>query len=698
MMFAVVKNLWLPHAWPVLRGTVNAKGIGTWSPLATAFNSKAGEKLSLRFSSEGTGLFGVKELATYDGFFLLKENVTTTTEELVHEICSSTRKRKIVDVFDDLSNTLCSVADLAEFVRLAHPHPSFSYAAENTCITLSCLVEKLNTNRDLYNVLKSVVTHGDKFVTNEVDNHVAALFLFDFEQCGIHLSEDKRQEVVALNDYILQLGQRFMAGSVAPRLVPKQSVPPNLRHFFSEENCQVVVASLSIDSHEAHVREACYKMYLLPDEDQSYLLEELLKSRNRLAQLCGFPTYAHRALKASLAENPNNAIGFLKELNKRLKPKVELDFKCMLKIKQAEDSSATVLAPWDIPYICSKAKREMCTESSDFPPYFSLGACMDGFNGLMQSLYGIQLVNEPMEYGESWANDVYKLAVKHETEGLLGHIYCDFYERKNKPNQDCHFTIRGGRRLQDGSYQDPIVAVMLNVPTPRWNGPSLLAPSMVDNLFHEMGHAMHSMLARTEHQHVTGTRCAMDFAEVPSVLMEYFSSDERVIRSFARHYDTKEPMPEKMLQQYCNSKYIFSASEMQMQVFYSLLDQMYHGPHPLEGSTTEILARMQDEYYGIPYIPNTAWQLRFSHLVGYGAKYYSYLMSRAVASSIWQNIFVDNPFSRRAGERYRRECLGHGGGKPPHLLVRDFLKIDPSPQHLADALINELDKRLRINL
>jgi intermediate peptidase len=102
--------------------------------------------------------------------------------------------------------------------------------------------------------------------------------------------------------------------------------------------------------------------------------------------------------------------------------------------------------------------------------YFSFGVAMEGLNELFQSLYGVELVVEETREGELWAQDVFKLAVKDSSQ-LLGHIYCDFFKRPGKPHQDCHFTIRGGREKSDGTYQDPVVVLMLNLPPPRLEVP-----------------------------------------------------------------------------------------------------------------------------------------------------------------------------------------------------------------------------------
>ena len=120
---------------------------------------------------------------------------------------------------------------------------------------------------------------------------------------------------------------------------------------------------------------------------------------------------------------------------------------------------------------------------------------------------------------------------------------------------------------------------------------------------------------------------------------------------------------------------------------------MYHSDITTLGDITSSLESVQKQFHTLPYVPGTAYHLRFSHLVGYGARYYSYLMARSVASAIWQYSFQEDPYNRAAGVRYRNECLEHGGGKASHLLVRDYLQQEMEPGKLASALIQELDNK-----
>ncbi|XP_066031979.1 mitochondrial intermediate peptidase isoform X2 [Chamaea fasciata] len=641
-----------------LRGRAAGQGgraVSTsWCPVGTAFDAKQ-QQQPLRGGAAGrdTGLFGVPELSCPEGFQEAQDKALQDSEQLVQKACSTPPGPETVMIFDQLSDSLCRVADLADFVKVAHPDFAFREAAEEACRNIGTVVEKLNTDVELCQSLRRLL--ADETVMSSLDpetRRVAELFMFDFEISGIHLDEEKRKKAVDLNVRILDLCNEFLIGTHIPNKIDKHVLPEHIRYNFTAEGNYLQVAGLHADCPDDLVREAAYKIFLHSNTQQLARLEELLASRNSLAQLVGYDTFAHRALQGTMAKTPETVRQFLEKLSEQLSKRTQKDFEMMTKMKMKLNPHNSMLMPWDHPYYSGVLRAERYNiDPGLYCPFFSLGACMEGLNSLFSQLLGISLYAEQTKRGEIWSEDVRKLAVVHETEGLLGYIYCDFFQRPDKPHQDCHFTVRGGRLKENGEYQLPVVVLMLSLPNSARGAPTLLSPGMMENLFHEMGHAMHSMLGRTRYQHVTGTRCATDFAEVPSILMEYFANDYRVVNQFARHYKTGQPLPKNMVSRLCESKKVCAAADMQLQ----------------------------------------AWQLRFSHLVGYGAKYYSYLMSRAVASMVWKQCFAQNPFDRAMGERYRREMLAHGGAKEPMLMVQGMLQKCPSVEDFVDALVSDLD-------
>ena len=226
--------------------TRNYRSSTALTPLASAFNSVRSNpmKMSLpSMSPASTGLFKLPQLTSASGFGEMQADCFQRSSDLVREACSPDRTRLVTRIFDDLSDELCRVADLAEFVRLAHPDREFAQAAEDACISISGLVENLNTHLGLYNSLRKVVESetGDLFPEDEVDRHVGKLFLIDFQQCGIHLDDESRKMVVKLNDHVLQLGQRFAAGAHEPKAVNKNVLPENMRHFFAPDGETIVL-------------------------------------------------------------------------------------------------------------------------------------------------------------------------------------------------------------------------------------------------------------------------------------------------------------------------------------------------------------------------------------------------------------------------------------------------------------------------
>ncbi len=168
------------------------------------------------------------------------------------------------------------------------------------------------------------------------------------------------------------------------------------------------------------------------------------------------------------------------------------------------------------------------------------------------------------------------------------------------------------------------------------------------------------MIGRTEYGNVAGTRCATDFVELPSILMEHFLTSPDVLSLF---FPAGAPSLSDMMIKTPASP--FRAIEAHSHILLASLDQHYHSEIALSADfdSTRELKMIQNTQGVLPYVEGTSWQTSFGHLFSYGASYYSYLFDRAIASRVWAQVFRESPLSRENGERFKNEVLRYGGGK-----------------------------------
>ena len=444
----------------------------------------------------------------------------------------------------------------------------------------------------------------------------------------------------------------------------------------------------------------------------------MLSKRAELAKLSRFQSYAHMSLEDKMAKTPEAVNGFLQELSKDNRPRVESCLADILAAKRAYTKKPdSVLKPWDKEFYMSQVLSSVPSRlrNADFlSSYFSLGRVMQGLSRLFTRLYGIRFVPRENMPGETWNSDVRTLDIISETDGHVAVLYCDLFARPGKSPNPAHFTIRCSRRIRDGEIQEaaaiadplfdsaeqaandgmalartpngvmqlPVIALICNFATnPGSKTPSLLSFNEVTTLFHEMGHAIHSILGRTNFQEVSGTRCATDFAELPSIIMEHFAADPSVLSLFARHYETDQPLPVEMIAEKLALDKKFESVDTEHQLILSLLDQACHSQLALNPSfnTTEIFHSLQRQHGVMPPDPaGTCGEGFFGHLFGYGGSYYSYLFDRVLAERIWQQVFSGGRegggLARGNGERFKDEVLKWGGARDPWKCLAGVLR------------------------
>ncbi len=315
--------------------------------------------------------------------------------------------------------------------------------------------------------------------------------------------------------------------------------------------------------------------------------------------------------------------------------------------------------------------------------YFSVGSILEGLGKVFHLLYGITIEPSSVQSGEVWDEEVRKINIKDEGGKLLGVIYCDLFRRPGKFDYPAHFTVQCSRRVDDDQrafscidipctnltewfdgklYQLPISALVCCFDPPTKEKPSLLNIESYRTLFHEMGHAIHSILGRTDFHHISGTRCQVDFVETPSILMEMVADSPQVVSLCARHFKTNEALPYACYSSFLELLEMDKILDLQDNLFLSLLDQQFHQPLEPSFSSTECYALVRNSFGSTPFVPNTQPQCSFKHIYNYAAAHYSYFYAQSFAYQLWTKLFQKS-ISRDAGDIFRHTILSKGTSK-----------------------------------
>lgn len=689
-----------------------------------------------------TGLFRNPYLTSPDGLRKFSRQSLNQAYELLEDMKNDETPEGLKDYIlklDQLSDTLCRVIDLCEFIRSSHPDARFVDAAQDCHEEMFEFMNILNTDVNLCNKLRTVLNTPEIFgKLSSEEIKVGKILLEDFEKSGIYMNPEIREQFIALSQEISIVGQDFINNT------------DFVRTNYSKVNCdtmnnsginQLILSQLSKDVKgkyykiPTHGYIAYSVLRACPDESvrkelwtamhscldrQIVRLDQLVRLRAVLSFLMGKKSYAEYQLEGKMAKTPEEVTDFIDSLIKVTQPRAreELKFISDLKCKHmnlpaaeaAKLDTLDVARPWDRDFYRTIYSMQNPRDADDqqISLYFSLGNVMQGLSDLFHQIYAIRLEPVIAQKGETWSPEVRRLNVVSDEEGVIGVVYCDLFERAGKTSNPSHFTVCCSRQIypkendlstiqvgtnRDGTkFQLPIISLVCNFASSVVSfGQSLclLHISEIETLFHEMGHAMHSMLGRTRLQNLSGTRCATDFVELPSILMEHFARDTRVLSKIGTHSITGEPVPESLLNNYLKDSQFMQHCETFSQAKMAMLDQRLHGKEIItEMDTLDVVAIYQnlERECKVLVDDQSTWCGRFGHLFGYGATYYSYLFDRAIASKVWESLFQENPFSRTGGQKFKEHVLKWGGAKDPWKCISDVLDQPKLSQGGTEAM------------
>jgi peptidyl-dipeptidase Dcp len=417
------------------------------------------------------------------------------------------------------------------------------------------------------------------------------------------------------------------------------------------------------------------------ENDTRATLLALARLRAERARLLGYPHHAAYIAEDATAKTPEAVADMLGRLAPAAVANARVEAADLEAALQRDIPGATLEA-WDWAYYAEQVRKERRSlDDSLLRPYLELDTVLTkGVFHAAHELYGLTFTERPDLVG--YHPDVRVFEV-HDADGSgLGLFLGDYWTRDSK---------RGGawmNNLVDQSAmlgEQPVVVNNLNIPKPPAGQPTLLTWDEVITLFHEFGHALHGLFSDVRYPSQSGTEVPRDFVEYPSQVNEMWAWDPAVLRSYAVHHVTGEPMPSQWVDTMLASRQDGEGFATTEYLGAALLDQAWYRLAPedvptdveqVEAFEAAALAAAGVAFAPVPPRYRTTY---FNHVFGggYSAGYYSYIWSEVLDADTVTWFEENGGLRRENGDAFRARLLSRGGSVDPMAAFRDLRGRDP---------------------
>jgi Zn-dependent oligopeptidase len=642
---------------------------------------------------------------TPDGIGAAVRDAIERAERAVSDAVSA-REPRFDDVVGRLSNAITGIWDA--FGRTAalatiHPDAAIRDAARDADEALNKWRAALFERDDVGAAVRRVAAAAERGAVVLSDDERPALerWVSETALAGYGLAQTDRAEVAAGRARLVELGVQFNRQIEEDRrtveLAPDElaGLPANLIERLAEGSTpgSRVVSMDSSDrvpvlerATNRTIRERIVRTWFAQAVATNRpVLEETIRIRRRLATLLGFASWMDMQTSGAMAGDRATVVGFMDHLTRGLGLAVRERIVAMTERLRADTGDPNaVVEEWDWRFYDAADRDALGVDAQTLAAYLPADRVLAGLFELTADVFGIRAVEEPEAHG--WHPDVRRYRFEDVASGdVLGHALFDLLPRPGKLPGAWAYPIDGGHHDPDGRPRLPFMGLICNLTAPAPGQPSLLPPSDVETLFHEFGHVLEGILESSRQTPAEGRWLGWDWIESASQIMEHWTARPEIVGRFARHFQTGEPMPDRLLDALPDARRIGLDTSTLRLAYMTVVDIAFHGPDASIG--LDEANRLGWSVQPWPFVDDGFYPAQISHFHGgYDGLLYAYLWAQVYGDDMFSRFATEGTRSPAVGADYRREILSAPWTRPQVERLRRFLGREPSNEAFLTRL------------